>query len=265
MLNHTIDMGRAFLGQAGLLSSFMMRLVRASFDLLTDRKALKLEGSLLTEQMETIGVRSLSVVLITALFTGMVLALQASDSLEKVLKGISQFIGRTVALPFIRELGPVLTALIVTGRIGSSIAAEIGTMQVTEQIDALKTLGAPPMRYLGAPRFIACVTMLPALTVIAMLMGLLGGWLVAVATVGVSTSTYFGDIPQMVVMADVWKGLLKTPFFGAIIAGVACYQGFNTHGGAEGVGHATTRAVVWASILILVADYFLTAIFLVLF
>ena len=216
-------------------------------------------------QMESVGFRSLPVVLTTALFTGMVLALQASDSLEKILMGISQFIGRTVALPFVRELGPVLTALIVTGRIGSGIAAEIGTMQVTEQVDALKTLATPPLRYLGVPRLAACVLMLPLLTLMANVVGIAGGWLVAVSTAGISTRTYVEDIPQMLVLSDIWKGVGKAPFFGAIIAVVSCYHGFAARDGAEGVGHATTRAVVASSILSLIADYLLTAFFLLIF
>jgi phospholipid/cholesterol/gamma-HCH transport system permease protein len=265
MLERLLKAAWHFLDEAGLLAGFAWAQLRESWALLKSRAALRLEGGLILEQMEQIGVMSLPVVLMTALFTGMVLALQASDSLEKILKGISQFMGRTVALPFLRELGPVLTALIVTGRVGSAIAAEIGTMQVTEQIDAMQTLGAKPMRILGAPRLIAAMVMLPVLTVIAMVMGLLGGWLVATATVGLSSLAYFGDIPQMVTQADLWKGLGKAPFFGFIIATVACHEGFRTHGGAEGVGHATTKAVVMASILILVADYFLTAVFRTLF
>jgi phospholipid/cholesterol/gamma-HCH transport system permease protein len=265
MLERLARAGHSFVDEAGQLAGFTWSLLGESWALLKSRAALRLDGRLILEQMEEMGVKSLPVVLLTALFTGMVLALQASDSLEKILKGVSQFMGRTVALPFLRELGPVLTALIVTGRVGSAIAAEIGTMRVTEQIDALETLGAKPLRTLGAPRLIAAVVMLPALTVIAMVLGLLGGWVVAVATVGLSSLTYFGDIPQMVTLADLWKGLGKAPAFGLIIAAVACQEGFRAHGGAEGVGRATTKAVVTASILILVADYFLTAVFRTLF
>lgn len=225
------------------------------------KKSFRFDLPVFLEQMEVIGVQSLPVVLITALFTGMVLALQASDSLEHMLKGISQFIGRTVALPFVRELGPVLTGLIVTGRIGSAMAAEIGTMQVTEQIDALATLGTDPVRYLGVPRLAASLVMLPLLTVIANVVGILGGYLVAVFTVGISGRMYFDDIPKMLSLVDLWKGLGKAPFFGAIIAITSCYQGFATKGGAEGVGRATTRAVVVSSMLILISDYLLTALF----
>jgi phospholipid/cholesterol/gamma-HCH transport system permease protein len=266
MLKFTSDTVDDFLDEAGRFGLFAKELFAEAWGFFRRRGGgLKLDGDLLVAQMESIGFRSLPVVLTTALFTGMVLALQASDSLEKVLMGISQFIGRTVALPFVRELGPVLTALIVTGRIGSGIAAEIGTMQVTEQVDALKTLATPPLRYLGVPRLLACMFMLPLLTLIANVVGIAGGWLVAVFTVGISTQTYFTDIPQMLVLADIWKGVGKAPFFGAIIALVSCYQGFSARDGAEGVGHATTKAVVLSSILILISDYFLTAFFLLLF
>jgi phospholipid/cholesterol/gamma-HCH transport system permease protein len=225
------------------------------------KRSLRLDGQPFLQQLEQIGVLSLPVVLVTALFTGMVLALQAGITLEVKLKGVTQFMGRTVALPFIRELGPVLTGLIVTGRIGSAIAAEIGTMAVTEQLDALQTLATPPLRYLGVPRFLACVLMMPVLSALSCVVGLLGGFLVAKGVLGLAANTYWGDIPEMVSAGDLANGLGKTVFFGAIIAVVSCYQGFKAHGGAEGVGHATTRAVVWSSIMILISDYFLTALF----
>jgi phospholipid/cholesterol/gamma-HCH transport system permease protein len=253
---------QSFIDEIGRVALFARDLAGALRLFVRDRvRGFKLDMPLITEQLYAIGVRSLPVVLITALFTGMVLALQASLTLEVKLKGVTQFIGRTVALPFIRELGPVLTGLIVTGRIGSAIAAEIGTMAVTEQIDALKTLATEPLRYLGVPRLIACLTMLPLLTVMADIVGLLGGFVVARLVLGMPAAQYFGDIPQMLVLGDLWNGLGKTFFFGGIIALIACYQGFGTSGGAEGVGKATTNAVVQASILILISDYFLTAFF----
>jgi len=244
------------------MAIFMGELFKATRTFIRDRiKGFKLDMPLVVEQLYAIGVKSIPVVLITALFTGMVLALQASLTLEVKLKGVTQFIGRTVALPFIRELGPVLTGLIVTGRIGSAIAAEIGTMAVTEQLDALKTLGTNPLRYLGVPRLLACLTMLPLLTVMADVVGLCGGYVVAKLEMGMPAARYFADIPEMLVLGDLWNGLAKTFFFGGIIALVACYQGFQTTGGAEGVGKSTTNAVVQASILILISDYFLTALF----
>ncbi len=248
------------LEETGRLATFTAALFRETFDFLVHpRRSLRLDGRPLMAQLEQIGAQSVPVVLTTALFTGMVLALQAGLTLEVKLKGVTQFMGRTVALPFLRELGPVLTALIVTGRIGSSIAAEIGTMEVTEQVDALKTLATPPLRYLGVPRLLACLLMLPLLAALADGVGLLGGFLVARLALGLPANVYWGDVPNMVTVADMLSGLLKTVFFGGVIAVVSCYQGFQTSGGAEGVGRATTRAVVWSSIMILVSDYFLTA------
>lgn len=253
--------GRA-LGELGRIYEFAYALLKAAFTFPGSRqRRARLDRPLLFEQLERVGTQSLPVVLITALFTGMVLALQASITLEVKLKGVSQFLGRTVALPFIRELGPVLTGLIVTGRVGSAIAAEIGTMMVTEQVDALKTFGTSPIRYLGVPRLLACLVMLPLLTILADVVGLLGGFAVSNIMMGISSQQYFSDIPNMLGLRDLWSGMGKTVFFGGIIAIIACYQGFNTRGGAEGVGRATTSAVVQASILILVSDYFLTAIF----
>ncbi|MGH7443190.1 MAG: MlaE family ABC transporter permease [bacterium] len=250
----------AFLEEAGHLYLFARDLaVETVGSPKNPRRSLRLDGRSLLDQLERIGTSSVPVVLITALFTGMVLALQAGLTLEVKLKGVTQFMGSTVALPFLRELGPVLTSLIVTGRVGSAIAAEIGTMAVTEQVDALKTLGAPPLRYLGVPRLLACLSMLPLLTAMADLVGLFGGYLVSRCVLGLPSNVYWGNVPEMVTVGDLGSGLLKTVFFGCIIAVVCCYQGFGTKGGAEGVGRATTRAVVWSSILILVSDYFLTA------
>ncbi len=251
----------AFLEETGRLAEFTRDLLAetAAF-LASPRRSLRLDGGVLMDQLERIGTSSVPVVLVTALFTGMVLALQAGLTLEVKLKGVTQFMGRTVALPFLRELGPVLTGLIVAGRVGSAIAAELGTMAVTEQVDALKTLGTPPLRYLGVPRLLACVAMLPVLTALADVVGLFGGYVVASLVLGLPANVYWGDVPQMVTAGDFGSGLLKTAVFGAIIAVVCTYQGFGTTGGAEGVGRATTRAVVWSSILILVGDYFLTAL-----
>ena len=251
-----------FVNELGRVSIFCGQLIKESFYFVKQRlNGFKLDDKLIMEQLEAIGVKSVPVVMITALFTGMVLALQASISLEEKLKGVIQFMGRTVALPFVRELGPVLTALIVTGRIGSAIAADLGTMKVTEQMDALQTMGTRPIRYLGVPRLVACLLMLPLLTVMADVVGILGGFLIASLMLDVSAIQYFSDIPQMLTLTDLWAGLGKTFFFGAIIAVVSCYKGFGTRGGAEGVGRATTEAVVWSSMLILISDYFLTAFF----
>jgi len=211
------------------------------------------------DQMVSVGVNSLPVALITAMFTGMVLALQTGLTLESKMAGVSQYLGGMVSVSMLRELGPVLTALIVTGRVGSAMAAEIGTMKVTEQIDALETLATSPLRYLVVPRLIALAVMMPILTVFSDAIGVMGGYWVARVRFGQPASMYIENAQMMVGMSDLFSGLTKTFFFGIIIVTVSCYKGFNTSGGAEGVGKATTSAVVVSSIAILVADYFLTA------
>jgi phospholipid/cholesterol/gamma-HCH transport system permease protein len=218
------------------------------------------DGNLIVKQMARIGVDTIPVAVTTALFTGMVLALQTGYTLETKMKGVSQFVGSVVTLSMVRELGPVLTALIVSGRVGSAVAAEIGSMKVTEQIDALHTLAANPIKYLAVPRYIAFILMLPLLTVFADLTGWLGGLFVATTRLS-STATIYIDASRDVVGAsDILGGLFKALFFGAAIAVVSCHQGFSTEGGAEGVGRATTKAVVVSFMVILVSDYFLTAL-----
>lgn len=209
--------------------------------------------------MVTAGVDSLPVSLVTAMFTGMVLALQTGITLERKMAGISSYLGGMVALSMLRELGPVLTALIVTGRVGSAMAAELGSMRVTEQIDALETLATNPVRYLIVPRVISCVAMLPILTVFADAIGVFGGFLIAKVRFGQSPDLYVDNALSMVQLPDLFSGLTKSLFFGFIIATVSCYKGFTTSGGAEGVGRSTTSAVVISSMAILAADYFLTA------
>ena len=168
------------------------------------------------------------------------------------------FIGSAVTISMFRELCPVLTGLLLAGRVGSSIAAQIGTMKVTEQIDALRTLSADPVQYLAVPRFIACVTMTPLLTVLTDMVGVLGGAFIAYFGLSLTPSKYFENIIQYVALADLMSGLIKSLFFGLIISVISCYQGFNTRGGAEGVGRATISAVVFSSMAILISDYFLT-------
>jgi phospholipid/cholesterol/gamma-HCH transport system permease protein len=211
------------------------------------------------ESMSSAGVNSIMVALVTAMFTGMVLALQTGITLDRKMAGISSYLGGMVAVSMVRELGPVLTALIVTGRVGSAFAAEIGTMRVTEQIDALETLATNPVRYLVVPRVVACVSMLPILTLFSDIIGVFGGFLVALTRFGQSASLYADNALSMVELSDLFSGLTKSLFFGFIIATVSCYKGFTTAGGAEGVGRATTSAVVVSSMGILIADYFLTA------
>jgi len=218
------------------------------------------DGKLILRQMARIGVDTIPVAMTTALFTGMVMALQTGYTLETKMKGVSQFVGSVVSLSMVRELGPVLTALIVSGRVGSAVAAEIGSMKVTEQVDALETLAANPIKYLAVPRFLAFTLMMPILTIFADLTGWLGGLFVAMARLSSTSTTYIDATLNTVRTSDIMGGLLKALFFGAAIAVVACREGFATEGGAEGVGRATTKAVVVSFMVILVSDYFLTAL-----
>lgn len=216
-------------------------------------------------QMDVIGVASLGIVLLTGLFTGMVLALQSSIEMKKF--GATIYIGRLVGASAVRELGPVLTSLMVAGRVGSGMAAQLGSMKVTEQIDALHVIGTDPIKKLVAPRLLAALIMLPVLTVIMDLVAILGGLLIAVLKLGLSADLYLRSVYQTLAQSgfvfvflpkDLLEGLVKPFFFGAIIAMTGCYYGLQTRGGTEGVGLSTTRAVVTASILILATDYFLT-------
>jgi phospholipid/cholesterol/gamma-HCH transport system permease protein len=216
-------------------------------------------------QLDAVGVGSLGIVFLTGLFTGMVLALQSSIEMERF--GATIYIGRLVGASAVRELGPVLTALMVAGRVGSGMAAQIGSMKVTEQIDALHVIGTDPIKKLVAPRLVAALVMLPLLTVITDLIAILGGLLIAVLKLGLSADLYLRSVYQTLAASgflftfipkDVLAGLIKPFFFGAIIAITGCYYGFQTRGGTEGVGVSTTRAVVTSSILILATDYFLT-------
>ncbi|MBI4976184.1 MAG: ABC transporter permease [Spirochaetes bacterium] len=210
------------------------------------------------DQMVRIGVGSILVSMITSFFTGMVMALQLSLALESKMSGISQFVGAMVSKAMVVELSPVLTALVIAGRIGSAIAAEIGTMEVSEQIDALKTLNTNPVAYLVVPRFWAGVLSLPLLTVIAMLMGILGGGFVAMTVLNINALAYFERSTMILSVKDFSGSLIKSVFFGASIVLVACTTGFKTKGGADGVGKSTTLAVVMGFMLILIGDYFIT-------
>ena len=213
---------------------------------------------LIVQQMNAIGVDSLWLVIVVSLFTGAVAAVQAAYQFTSVvpLKYLSGVILRSVVI----ELGPVLTALVIGGRVGASIAAELGTMKVTEQIDALRAMGISPMRYLVAPRVIAAIVMLPILTVYADAIAILGGYIVAVTSLNVSAPTYVQGLREFFHMKDLLSGLLKAVFFGNIIGIMGCYYGFQTEGGAEGVGRATTAAVVTSCVLILILDYILATI-----
>lgn len=212
----------------------------------------------LLRQMEQIGVNSVPVVLTTAISTGMVLALQSYTGFKRF--GAQSLIGAVVSLSMTRELGPVLTGLMVAGRAGASMAAELGTMRVTEQIDALHTLATNPMKYLVVPRFLASTIMMFFLSGLGMYIGILGGYFVGVKVLGTNPVTYMNQSINNTEVSDIWYGLIKSLVFGAVIGIVGCYKGFNTEGGAEGVGKATTGAVVMSCMLILILDYFLSAL-----
>lgn len=213
----------------------------------------------LFKQIEEVGVKSIPVVLITGAFTGMVLALQSYTGFKRF--NAEAFVGTVVALSMTRELGPVLSGLMVSGRVGSAMAAELGTMQVTEQIDALYTLATNPIKYLIVPRFLAALIVMPILTIFADVIGILGGYLISVELLGSNPTIYIRRTYDYLDLEDIYIGLLKAGVFGMIISIIGCYQGFNTRGGAEGVGKSTTRAVVLSSLLILIANYFITAFF----
>jgi phospholipid/cholesterol/gamma-HCH transport system permease protein len=217
-----------------------------------------LQGREILKQMEEVGVRSFPVVVITAAFTGMVLALQSFTGFKRF--NAESMVGSVVALSMTRELGPVLTGLMVSGRVGSAMAAELGTMRVTEQIDALFTLATNPIKYLIVPRFLAAAIMLPLLVVFADVIGILGGYLVSVQILGTNPTLYIRRTWDFLEFEDLYSGLLKAVFFGMIVATISCYQGFSTEGGAEGVGRATTKAVVVSSLIILISNYFITAV-----
>jgi len=211
---------------------------------------------LILQQMISIGYFSLPVVGLTAIFTGMVLALQSYTGFARF--SAESAIPNVVVLSITRELGPVLAGLMVAGRVGAAMAAEIGTMRVTEQIDALVTLSTNPFKYLVSPRLIAGLTMLPLLVLVADVIGILGGYLVSVYKLGFNPTTYLINTWNFFQIEDLNSGLIKAAVFGFIISLLGCYNGYNSRGGAQGVGAATTTAVVTASILILCSDYFLT-------
>lgn len=213
---------------------------------------------LLFQQMERIGVKSVLVVVLTGTFTGMVLALQTFYATKKF--GAETMVGVTVALSMTRELGPVLTSIMVTGRAGSAMAAEIGTMRVTEQIDALFAMAVNPIKYLIVPRVLASILVVPILTIIANFVGIVGGYFVGVVVLRISAGAYVANMEKYVEMDDIYNGLIKAAVFGLILSLFGCYMGFTATGGAEGVGKATTRSVVMSAVTILMADYILTAV-----
>ncbi|MBN2209104.1 MAG: ABC transporter permease [Candidatus Coatesbacteria bacterium] len=212
------------------------------------------------EQMEAVGVKSLTIVSLTSLFTGMVLCLQIGHAFARF--GAKTYVPKVIAVALTRELGPILVALVVSGRVAAGIAAELGSMTVSDQVDAMRVMGASPVKRLVMPRIVALAIMLPLLALIGDFLGILGGLIIAVTELKLKYSFYVSSTFDILSVADVLSGLGKCFFFGLIITGVGCYQGLSTAGGTRGVGISTTKAVVLSSVLILISDLLLTKAFM---
>jgi phospholipid/cholesterol/gamma-HCH transport system permease protein len=208
------------------------------------------------DQLNIIGIGSLTVVVLTGLFTGMVLALQSGITLD--MFGARSMVGRLVSASMVKELGPVLTALMVSGRVGSGIAAELGSMVVTDQIAALRALGTDPIRKLVLPRILAGLLMVPLLTCISVGVGLLGAWIITLTQLKVASGVYWNSVVGGLYIQDVWMGLIKPFFLGFVIVSIGCHVGLRTSGGTQGVGRATTNAVVASSVAVLVVNFLVT-------
>ena len=217
----------------------------------------------IVEQFEEIGIGSLTVVLLTGFFTGAVLALQTGITLDQF--GARPFVGRLISASMIKELGPVLTGLMLAGRVGSGIAAELGSMMVTDQINALRALGTDPVRKLVVPRVLAGTVMAPVLTVVADTVGIIGGWLIAVFQLRVASSLYWTSVIEGLYIEDAWMGLIKPFCLGFVIVSIGCHVGLRTRGGTQGVGRATTNAVVASSVAVIAVDFFITRLLITLF
>jgi phospholipid/cholesterol/gamma-HCH transport system permease protein len=216
----------------------------------------------IVEQFDVIGVGSMTVVLLTGMFTGMVLALQSGLTLDQF--GARSMVGRLVSASMVKELGPVLTALMVAGRVGSGIAAELGSMMVTDQIAALRALGTDPIRKLVLPRVLAGLIMVPFLTCISVAVGLFGAWLITITQLKVASSVYWNSVVMGLYIQDVWMGLIKPFFLGFVIVTIGCHVGLRTRGGTQGVGRSTTNAVVAGSVAVLVMNFLVTKLLIVL-
>lgn len=238
------------LGQIGILTfDFFRYLFRRPF-----------EARPLIDQLDSVGYHSLNVVNLTAIFSGMVLALQMGQFLAKF--GAKIYVSRIMGISLLRELGPVLAALMVAARVGAGITAELGTMKVTDQIDAMRALATNPVKKLVVPRVLGTILMMPILTVIADAIGLCGGCVISVTQLGVSANYFYTSLIQNTALGDLMSGVSKSVFFGYLIGIIACSKGLRARGGADGVGRATTSAVVAASISVLISDFFLTKLFL---
>lgn len=250
-----IDLGRkviAFLYFVGGLSSLTVQTIYLTF-----KPPYKYDH--IVEQSKKAGYDSFPIVAIVSLFIGFIFALQTAYFMQRL--GSEMYIASLVALSIVRELGPVITALVVAGRVGASHTAELGSMQVTEQIDALETLATNPIKYLVVPRFVALCIMLPVLTLFANIIGIMGSYMICVYKLGITSSMYMNITFSSLFYKDLFTGLFKALIFGMVISLVSCYEGFNVQGGAEGVGKATTRSVVISFLLIIAADCFITALF----
>lgn len=219
-------------------------------------------GRDIIEQLDAIGIGSMTVVLLTGAFTGMVLALQSGMTLDQF--GARSMVGRLVSASMLRELGPVLTALMVTGRVGSGIAAELGSMTVTEQIAALRSLGTDPVRKLVVPRVLAGTLMVPVLTVISDAIGMAGGAIISWSQLKVAGSVYWNNVVQGLYVQDLWMGIIKPFVLGFVLVTIACYVGMSTTGGTQGVGRSTTKAVVAGSVAVLAVDFLVTKLLIAL-
>ena len=217
----------------------------------------------MVEQFEIIGVGSLTVVVLTGLFTGMVLALQSGITLD--MFGARSMVGRLVSASMVKELGPVLTALMVAGRVGSGIAAELGSMMVTDQIAALRALGTDPVRKLVLPRILAGLVMVPLLTCVSVAVGLVGAWIITYTQLKISSGVYWNSVVAGLYIQDVWMGLIKPFFLGFVIVSIGCHVGLRTRGGTQGVGRSTTNAVVASSVAVLVVNFMVTKFLIYLF
>jgi phospholipid/cholesterol/gamma-HCH transport system permease protein len=245
------------LGRTGAIAIFFSKAVQQVF---VGRRSRQFMA-----QCVFVGVESLPIVLLTSFFTGAVLALQSFNGLNAGLNGGGEAIatsqlGNLVATSMLRELGPVLASLMLASRVGAAMAAELGTMRVTEQIDALETLATNPIRYLVVPRVLACMSMLPLLVLLGNMLGIVGGWVVTTQVLGISGQSYFDSVMLALTADAMIMGMVKAASFGFLVGLMATFHGFNARGGAAGVGEATTRGVVYASVSILISDYFITAL-----
>jgi phospholipid/cholesterol/gamma-HCH transport system permease protein len=243
----------SFFTETGLMAGFFMRAVTAAL-----RPPYRIR--LILQQAEFVGVGSLFIVVLTGTFTGAVFTLQSMQALQRV--GMESLVGATVLISVARELGPVLTSLMVTGRVGSAMATELGTMRVTEQLDAMEVMAVDPMNYLVVPRMLACGVMVPVLAIIFVMVAFLGSYATAVGVLGIDEGAFMARIEWTLDPYDFTHGIYKAIFFGMVLALVGCYKGYNASGGARGVGVATTQAVVIGSIAIFILDYVLTSVLL---